>query len=452
VSADPHSVEQLRGELERLRPTDHLCVPYRGRDEQFEVAAPFIGIGLERRERCVYVEGDVPASALLPAMGSLGLDPGPAVQSGALQTVPYPGPYVEDGYFDPERMVRWFQQTDDEARRAGFSGFRYVGEMTWALAPYPGVDRLAEYEARLNPFLKERPMAVLCQYDRNRFPSDVVREMIATHPVVVAHGHVCRNPHYVPPDAYLSSRWPDSEVDWLLDSIRHLQRTEDALRASEERYRALSQQLLRLQETERRSLALELHDELGQILAAIRLTLRGRRRKGRLEEAVALVDKAIEQVRNVALALRPASLDDLGLGAALRAYLDLQAKRTGLDVRLEVAPLEERLPPAVETAAFRLVQEALTNVARHSGARRVDVELGVRDGSAEISVRDDGKGFDVRAARSRAAAGASLGLISMEERAALAGGRLEIDSGPGRGTTLRARFPLSRSPHDERAH
>jgi signal transduction histidine kinase len=92
--------------------------------------------------------------------------------------------------------------------------------------------------------------------------------------MVVAHGHVCRNPHYVPPETYLSSDWPESEVDWLLDSISHLQRTEDALRASEERYRTLSRQLLKLQETERRSLALDLHDELGQILAAIRLTLR----------------------------------------------------------------------------------------------------------------------------------------------------------------------------------
>jgi signal transduction histidine kinase len=443
VRADPHSVEQLRSELERLKPTDHLCVPYRDRDEQFAVAAPFIHIGLERRERCVYVEGDVPASALLPAMKSLGFDTDPAVQSGALRTIPYPGPYIEDGYFDPDRMVRWFQQTDDEARRAAFSGFRYIGEMTWALGPYPGVKRLAEYEAKLNPFLQERPIAVLCQYDRGRFPSEVVREIVATHPMVVARGRVCRNPHHVPPDRYLSPEWPENEVDWLLDSMSHLQRTEDALRESEERYRILSRQLLRVQETERRSVALELHDQVGQILAAIRLMLRGRRRAGSLAETVGLVDQAIDKVRSLALALRPPGLDDLGLVAALRAYLERQAERTGLDVHVEVGRLEERLPPEVETAAFRLVQEAVTNVARHSEARRVDVELSVKGDAIEILVRDDGKGFDAPAARRRAAAGASLGLISMEERVALAGGQLLIDSEAGRGTTIRARFPVS---------
>jgi signal transduction histidine kinase len=443
VSGDPHSVEQLRYQLERLQPSDHLCVPYRGRDEQLAVAAPFIHIGLERRERCVYVEGDVPASALLPAMNSLGFDATLAVESGALQTIRYPGPYIEDGYFDPDRMVRWFEQMDADARRAGFSGFRYIGEMTWALGPYPGVDRLAEYEAKLNPFLHERPIAVLCQYDRGRFPSEIVREMVATHPMVVARGRVCRNPHYVPPDRYFSPDWPESEVDWLLDSISHLQRTEDALRDSEERYRILSRQLLRVQEAERRSLAVELHDQLGQILTAIRLTLRGRRRAGRLAEAVGLVDQAIDKVRNLALELRPPSLDDLGLVAALRAYLERHAERTGLDVHVEIGPLEERLPPTVETAAFRLIQEALTNIARHSGAQRVEVELNVREGATELVVRDNGRGFDVRAARRRAEAGASLGLISMEERAALAGGQLEIDSEPGRGTTIRARFPIS---------
>src|SRR5689334_4610840 len=250
-------MDELRIQLARLTPTDHLCVPYRGRDEQFAVAAPFISIGLERNEKCLYVEGDVPSSTLLPAMESLGLDAGPAVRSGALQTMAYPGPYIADGRFDPDRMVEWFARKDDESRRAGFSGTRYVGEMTWALGPYPGVDRLAEYEAKLNPFLHDRPMALLCQYDRDRFSSAIICEMIATHPKVVARGWVCHNPYHVPAEMYLSSDWPASEVDWLLDSMNHLERTKGALRESEERYRVLSRHLLEVQESERRSLALE---------------------------------------------------------------------------------------------------------------------------------------------------------------------------------------------------
>jgi signal transduction histidine kinase len=450
VNARDNSVEHLGRRLEGLSPTVHLCVPYRGREEQFAVAAPFIRIGLERRERCVYVEGGVPASALLSALKSLGFEAGPAVQSGALTTIPYPGPYVEDGRFDPERMIRWFAESDDAARSAGYSRVRYIGEMTWALGPYPGVERLAEYEAKLNPFLRERPIAVLCHYDRDRFGGDVIREMLAVHPVVVARGEVCRNAYYVPPEEYFSAHWPAREIDWLLDSISHLQRTEDALRESDKRYRLLSQHLLDVQEAERRGLALELHDELGQILTAIRLALRSRR-KGRIAEAVGLVDQATEQVRNLALALRPPTLDKLGLPATLRAYLERQSQRTGLDIHLKIGPLKERFPPAVETACFRLVQEALTNVARHSGAQRVHVEMDAADDALLVVVWDDGKGFDVRAARERAEAGVSLGILSMEERVALAGGWLEIESEPGRGTTIRARFPVSRTAEERGA-
>ena len=435
--------EQLRGQLARLDPTLHLCVPYRSLDEHIAVAAPFICIGLERGEQCVYVEGDVSTPVLVPAIRSLGFDAEAVLDSGALRSLQYPEPYIEDGRFDPDRMVEWFGQKDDEARRAGFTGFRYVGEMSWALGPYPGVNRLAEYEAKLNPFLRQRPMAVLCEYDRGRFGSEIIREIIAIHPRVLARGRVCRNPYYVPPEKYLSSDWVASEIDWLLDSINRLDRAEDALGQSEERYRLLAQQLLLAQETERRSLALELHDQLGQLLTGIRIALGGRGGPERLAEATDMVDQAIEEVRSLSLELRPPSLDLLGLPAALRAYLDRQAQRTGLSIRLEVSPMEVRPAPAVETACFRLVQEAVANAARHAGARRVDVELLARDGTLEVTVRDDGKGFDVRAARVRAQAGHSLGMLSMEERAALAGGQLEIDSAPSRGTTLRARFPLS---------
>ena len=407
------------------------------------MAAPFVCIGLERGEQCVYVEGDVATPALVTAMRSLGYDLEARLRSGALRSLQYPEPYIEDGRFDPDRMVAWFAQKDDEARKAGFTGIRYVGEMSWALGPHPGVNRLAEYEAKLNPFLRQRPVAVLCEYDRGRFPSEIIREIIATHPRVLARGRVCRNPYYVPSEKYLSSDWPSSEIDWLLDSINHLDLTEDALCNSVERYRVLSQELLQAQEAERRSLALELHDQLGQLLTAIRFALHGQPAEDRLADARGLVDRAIEEVRSLALELRPPSLDLLGLPAALRAYLDREAQRTGLNIHLEVSPMEVRPPPEVETASFRLVQEAVTNSARHADARRVDVELRAADGALEVVIRDDGKGFDVPDARARARAGASLGVLSMEERASLVGGELEIESAPGRGTTIRARFPLS---------
>ncbi len=118
-----------------------------------------------------------------------------------------------------------------------------------------------------------------------------------------------------------------------------------------------------------------------------------------------------------------------------------EAKRAGLEPRLEVADLP-RLPVALETSCFRLVQEALTNIARHAQARQVQIELAARDHSLFLMVRDNGKGFDARAALRRAAQGHSQGLLGMKERVALAGGEMEIESAQGRGTAVRARFPL----------
>jgi PAS domain S-box-containing protein len=212
------------------------------------------------------------------------------------------------------------------------------------------------------------------------------------------------------------------------------------LREKREQLQVLSRKLLEAQEAERRAIALELHDDFGQVLAAIRLDLQhgGRSTSGSL----ALIDEAISRLRDLALNLRPAILDDLGLAAALRWYVGREMARAGLEAALDLGLVEGRLPPTLETTCFRVVQEALNNVVRHAGARRVEVALRTADGGLELSVSDDGKGFDPQAARKRAAGGASLGLLTMEERVWLAGGKLSIESTSLAGTRLRARFPL----------
>ena len=148
-------------------------------------------------------------------------------------------------------------------------------------------------------------------------------------------------------------------------------------------------------------------------------------------------------MRELATDLRPPLLDEFGLEAALRWYVEREAKRAGIAFRLSLAHLDERPPIAVETTCFRLAQEALTNVIRHAQARVVDVELSEATGTLQLVVRDDGQGFDVAAARRRATQGGSQGLLSMQERVALAGGELEIESAPGKGTAVRARLPLA---------
>ncbi len=223
---------------------------------------------------------------------------------------------------------------------------------------------------------------------------------------------------------------------------------ERALLENRERLEFLSKQLLEAQETERRHIARELHDEIGQAFTALKLNLQSLERAPaaalgpQIQESIGIIEHAIQQVRNLSVELRPSLLDDLGLIPALRWHLDRYTQRTGTAVHFTADPATGRPPPEIETVCFRVTQEALTNVARHAQARQVWVDLRQSSDELRLTIRDDGQGFDVRAARSRAARGGSFGLLGMEERVLLIGGKIEIDSEPGRGTEIRVSFPL----------
>ena len=175
-----------------------------------------------------------------------------------------------------------------------------------------------------------------------------------------------------------------------------------------QRLRTLSRQLIMAQETERRHLARELHDEIGQSLTAISINLHalksasGPEGRARQEEGLDIVDRTIQQVRNLSLDLRPSMLDDLGLAATLRWLVDRQVQRTGLVAHFAVESSGAPLPPDMAIAGFRVAQEALTNVVRHARVRHVWVELRQGEEEVDLAIRDDGVGFDPEAARGRA--------------------------------------------------
>jgi signal transduction histidine kinase len=162
-----------------------------------------------------------------------------------------------------------------------------------------------------------------------------------------------------------------------------------------------------------------------------------------VEECISIVDQTIRQIRNLALELRPLALDDLGLADALESALERQAKAAGWETSMQADELPTRLPPQIETACFRIGQEALTNIARHAAARTVRVELQFSGDELVLDIQDDGKGFDYAASRSPAMRRNHFGLVSMTERANLAGGQFELFTAQGKGTRIRVTFPLS---------
>jgi signal transduction histidine kinase len=203
--------------------------------------------------------------------------------------------------------------------------------------------------------------------------------------------------------------------------------------------------MLRGQEEERSRLSRELHDQTGQALTALLLGLNAARRATGLDEAKAaladlddVVREALADVRSIAVRLRPAALDELGLAAALERLASSAADGTGAEVAVTTTlATDERLPTEIETAVYRIVQEAVGNALRHGGAGRVDVTVVTRPDAVIASVEDDGCGFDPVAVRH-----GRLGLVGMRERAALFGGRLAVESSPGRGAAITAELPL----------
>lgn len=240
---------------------------------------------------------------------------------------------------------------------------------------------------------------------------------------------------------------PEKYVSISTD-ITDYKESEESLRQHGMQLKALSQRVLAVQEAERRHVAIELHDELGQLLTAIKINLQSSERfKDRVPsehqaENIRIVEDALQQVRRLALALRPSMLDDLGLVPALRWMTEQSAMRNDFTAQFYIARLPDRLAADIEVACFRIVQEALTNIARYARAKLVVINLRKKGNTMMLIVQDDGCGFDVAAMRAGALAGGSIGVLGMQERAGLIGGQFDIQSTPGHGSTVTVHFPL----------
>ena len=226
----------------------------------------------------------------------------------------------------------------------------------------------------------------------------------------------------------------------------------------ERRYRGLARAVWQVQEEERRRLARDLHDGLGQTLTALKTQLQRLEQKAddldpalreRLADSVELARLALQETREMSRLLRPPVLDDLGLVPALSWLARSLEERAGLAVELHADGLDRRLPPDLETLIFRVAQEALTNVLKHAGVSRVRVALAPRDGRIVLTVSDQGAGFDAAAAAAVERPGS--GLRGMRDRVELFGGTFRVASAPGEGTEVEAEIPLAGGGDEEEA-
>lgn len=283
-------------------------------------------------------------------------------------------------------------------------------------------------------FVRKRFCAKLAQQGETSYEVDVITKDKRRVPVEVSSRAIYENGQIV-------------GVQGMARDITERKLAQDALQV-------FSRQLIEAQEDERRRIARELHDQIGQILTAVKMNLyavqqfcQGPAASSHLKDNIEAVDEALRLVRDLSIELRPPVLDDLGLVTALNWYVDRYTNRTGLDVEvvMELPDPNERFSRDLETACFRIAQGALTNVVRHANATRVTVQINKNANNLVLVVKDNGVGFDPKSLRKRAPRAATLGLVSMQERAHAAGGDIEIKSAPRKGTEIRFTVPLESS-------
>lgn len=399
----------------------HVLVPY-ARHAKVASTLSLIRSSLARGARCIWCE-DKRDAKLAHDLADAGIA-------------------IERAIVDASRLSGWLAETAEETSRAGYDGLvvlRDGGCMDRQAAEH------GRFEARLDEVLSSRPVQLVCLYDRSSLGPVLASELLCTHPHAVIGDLICDNPHYLSPAIYLSKE-REGELEHRLSAMHARQLRENDDRRNLERRAELLRKTFEVIEAERCALAREVHDELGQLLTAIHLRLQTASAAipGHFDDLADLVAGAGAAVQSFALELRPSLLDDLGLTAALRSFLKRRARDAGIEIELDATLDRSALAPAVETACFRIVQEAVTNVVRHAKAQHASVSLIARTRQLDVTVRDDGVGFEPElATAAMSAARGRLGLLGMAERAALAGGELAVESSPGRGTIVRARLPLA---------
>jgi hypothetical protein len=362
---------------------DHLALLYETQAEQFGAAVPFIEHGLERGERCLYVADENSQDDVIAAMRKVGIDVDAARDSGALSFHTAQDTYCQNGGFDPDETVEFLSDEIETAHDEKYTGLRITAEMTWVFGADPEMDALIEYEEKVNHLLREEASIALCQYNRERFPAEVLADIVRAHPHLIYDDTVCHNYYYTPPEEFFGPSEPEREVERMVETLRERTQATVKLRDREQQ---LQQQNDRL-ESFATLVAHELRNPvtIGQIYSQ---QLPDEADVDSVEHVADAFDR-IEDMIDILLVVargREAVADETAVQLADAAHAAWAKAETGGAI-LEV-PLNRTIH-VDETYVEHLFRNLFENAVEHGGAETVSVG-GLPTG---FYVADDGSGI-----------------------------------------------------------
>lgn len=391
----------------------HLCLFHETTADLLSLLVPYFKAGLEDGEFCLWaLAPPLSEEAALRALRQAVPDLDRHLERRSIEFHPHDAWYHPGGTFDMQRVLAAWHRALDQAAARGYAGLRATGSSAWLHRQ--DSRQFHEYEDVLERSIAGRHMLVLCTFPVGASGASDVLDVSRAHQVAIALRH------------------------GIWDGLETRERTADRVRQFETAHAEMASMLrgrLDAEEAERRRLARELHDEMGGALTGLSMWLRASDRPP--ETVRAAITDLMGKVRSLSFDLRPPALDDFGLLAALLAQFDRYTASTGIRVHFTHAGIDRRFHPELETAAYRIIQEALTNVARYALVTEVAVRVHVDGGLLRMEIDDRGGGFDP------AAVVPGGGIPGMRQRAQLMGGRLRLESMPGRGTRVTAELPLA---------
>jgi signal transduction histidine kinase len=406
-------------------------------EQDFADALGFLEAGLRGTDYCVVIGDREDTERFLAVLKDRGLDVEGLKVRRRLS-------FIERSP-EAEVMLKRISATFEAALAAGAPVVRLIGNAGWGREGATSDSELLVYEARLTEIAERFPSVILCLHEVQSMTGMIFRHaVLGTHPEVLEEGEFFGNPYFVPLDRFLA------RVGAITADLAERQREREALRHSYEELRALSARLRDVREEESARIAREVHDGVGQMLTALGMDVAWLEGKleiypptireelsGKLRSMSQLLDTTMGVVQRIVTELRPSVLDELGLEAAFEWYVEEFQQRTGIVCQLHLSLADTVLDADRSTAFFRILQEALTNVARHAGATAVEIRLAADAERIVLEVVDNGRGIP----EDKIADRRSLGLLGMRERARSLGGKVIVRGTLGEGTIVEVTLP-----------